>query len=105
MSAVIVVAEIDLVAGQEDEALAALTTLCEATHAVDPGCELYALHRVAGDPAKTVMVEKWETAEALKAHGGSDHIKALAAAPGLIWPPKVTVLEPLGVGDGEKGAL
>jgi quinol monooxygenase YgiN len=100
-----VVAEIQLVAGSEEEALAALRELIEVTHAKDDGCLLYALHRDLAEPTRLVFVEKWESPEALAAHGQSDHIAALRSAPGIAAPPRVLVLESLGYGDADKGTL
>jgi quinol monooxygenase YgiN len=100
-----VVAEIQLVAGTEEETLAALRELVEATHAKDDGCLLYALHRDLADPTHLVFVEKWESVEALGAHGQTDHIAALGSNPGIAAPPRVLVLEGLGYGDADKGTL
>lgn len=99
-----VVAEINLVKGKEDEGLEALRQAVETTHAKDPGCLLYALHRDLADPTHLVMVEKWESLEELGAHGQSEHLTALAGHPALDGAPRVLVLEGLGFGD-DKGAL
>ena len=69
MSEVVVVAEIGIVPEKREEALAALRTLCEATHAKDEGCLLYALQLDPADESHVFMVEKWDSAEALAAHG------------------------------------
>ena len=77
MSEVVVVAEIGIVPEKREEALAALRTLCEETHAKDEGCLLYALQLDPADESRVFMVEKWSSVEALGAHGATDHIKAL----------------------------
>jgi quinol monooxygenase YgiN len=105
MSEVVVVAEIELVAGQEKQGLAALRELCEQTHANDSGCALYALHRVSGEESCVMMIEKWESMEALVNHGGSEHIRAFGTSPTLAGAPKVSILEPTGFGDPDKGTL
>jgi quinol monooxygenase YgiN len=100
-----VVAEIELVPGSEEETLEALRELVEATHANDDGCILYALHRDLAEPTRVVMIEQWESGEALAAHGATDHIAALRSNPGIAAPARVLVLEGLGYGDADKGRL
>jgi quinol monooxygenase YgiN len=51
------------------------------------------------------MIEKWESGEALAAHGATDHIKALGASGTLSGAPKVTVLQQAHFGDADKGTL
>jgi quinol monooxygenase YgiN len=101
---VIVVADIELVAGEEDAALAALEVLCEQTHEKDPGCVFYAVHRDTANPAHLVMIEKWDSAEALSDHREADHIAAFREAPGLA-SASVSVLEGLDFGTADKGSL
>jgi quinol monooxygenase YgiN len=105
MSEIVVVAEIGIREGKRDEALAALRTLCEETHAKDEGCLLYALQLDPADESHVFMVEKWTSAEALQAHGATDHIKALGGSGTLSGAPKVTVLQPASFGDAAKGTL
>ncbi|SDC47530.1 Quinol monooxygenase YgiN [Geodermatophilus telluris] len=71
----------------------------------EPGCERYSLHQ--GRDGALVMVEKWESPEALATHGKAE---ALAALSGrlegkLTGAPTVTVLDALPAGDPGKGAL
>ena len=105
MSEVVVVAEIGIADGKRDEALTALEVLCEATHAKDEGCLLYALQLDPADESHVFMIEKWTSAEALQAHGATDHIKALGASSTLSGAPVVTVLQQANFGDASKGAL
>jgi len=105
MSEVVVVAEIGIADGKRDEALAALRTLCEETHAKDNGCILYALQLDPADESRVFMIEKWESGEALAAHGASDHIKALGASGTLAGAPTVTILQQASFGDADMGAL
>ena len=104
MSEIVVVAEIGIQPEKRAEALAALEELCVQTHANDPGCHLYALQLDPTDESRVFMIEKWESPEALQAHGASDHIKAFAGSGVLSGPPQVTVLDPAGYGD-EKGMV
>ena len=106
MSEVAVVAEIGIVPERREEALAALRTLCEETHAKDDGCLLYALQLDPADESRVFMVEKWKaSAEALGAHGATDHIKALGASGTLSGAPTVSVLQPANFGDDELGTI
>jgi quinol monooxygenase YgiN len=105
MSEVTVIAEIGLVPGKRDEALAALGQLCAETHAKDEGCLLYALQLDPSDENRVFMIEKWTSAEALGTHGASDHIKAAGASGTLAGAPKVTVLQQASFGDADKGSL
>jgi quinol monooxygenase YgiN len=105
MSEVVVVAEIGIAPGKRDEALAALQTLCEETHAKDDGCLLYALQLDPADESRVFMIEKWASVEALGTHGATDHIKALGTSGTLAGAPTVTVLQQAGFGDTSLGTL
>ena len=105
MSEVVVVAEIGIVPEKRAEALAALEELCRATHEEDEGCQLYALQLDPADESRVFMVEKWESAEALQAHGTTDHIRAAGESGTLAGAPKVTVLQQANFGDGGKGTV
>jgi quinol monooxygenase YgiN len=105
MSEVVVVAEIGVLPEKREEALAALERLCSETHANDDGCHLYALHLDPADEGRVFMIEKWDSAEALQAHGGSDHIKAFGESGVLSGAPTVTVLTAAAYGDADKGVL
>jgi quinol monooxygenase YgiN len=105
MSEIVVVAEIGIAEGKREEALAALETLCEETHAKDEGCLLYALQLDPADESHVYMVEKWTSVEALQTHGATDHIKALGGSGTLSGAPTVTVLHQANFGDDAKGTL
>lgn len=105
MSEVVVVAEIGVLPEKRAEALAALERLCNETHANDDGCQLYALHLDPADEGRVFMIEKWDSPEALQAHGGSDHIRAFGESGVLSGAPTVTVLTAAGYGDPGKGVL
>lgn len=86
-----------------EEVRAALETATVAGHAED-GCDLYALHEV---PDGFIMIEKWASPDAAKAHGGGPVFGALKAA----WDGKLAVplsvqrLTPLHYGTPEQGSL
>jgi quinol monooxygenase YgiN len=103
---VVVVATIQVKPGTEDEALAALTASIPPTHE-EPGCLAYALHRDVDDPTRFIMVERWESADALDAHGRAPHLKELFGAVGglVAAPPSIIRTGAIPVGDPAKGEL
>ncbi len=100
---VVVVATITPKADQVDAVRDALLAAVPKVHA-EPGCELYAVHEGDG---QFVVVERWESPEALKVHGRAEVLTTLGGqlADKLVAPPDVRRLAPLPAGDGGKGAL
>jgi quinol monooxygenase YgiN len=100
----VLVATIVPKAEHRDEVLAALRAAIPRVHAEDEGCHLYALHEA---PGKFVMIEDWESAAALAAHGASPALveltKRLAGLTegGL----DIVLLDPVPIGDPAKGQL
>lgn len=90
--------------GKRDQLLAALDTAITGVHE-EPGCLLYAIQEAPD--GTIVMIEKWESAELLDAHGSSSAVAT--AAPifeeTLSAPVEVTRLTPIPMGDAVKGAL
>jgi quinol monooxygenase YgiN len=86
-----------------EDVRAALQTATEGGHAED-GCLLYALHET---PDAFVMIEKWASSEAARAHGQGPVFGALAAAwdGKLATPLSVQRLTPLGYGTPEQGSI
>lgn len=103
MPEVVLIAEMEFEAGREDEGLAVLEELCAATHANDAGCLTYALYRQTDQPTRAVMVEKWESAEALKAHGESPHILEFRKWDGFAKPSTLKFYDASGYGEPDKG--
>ena len=70
----------------------------------EPGCELYAVHEGRGE---FVMVERWESPEALKVHGAAEALTTLGGqlAGKLVGAPAVTRLTAVPAGDPVKGAV
>ena len=70
----------------------------------EPGCELYALHE--GDGI-FVMVERWESPEALRTHGKAEALTTLGAALAdkLAAAPDLRRLTAVPAGDADKGAV
>jgi quinol monooxygenase YgiN len=100
---VVVVATITPKADQVDAVREAILASIPQVHA-EPGCELYALHEGDGS---FVMVERWESPEALKVHGRAEALTTLggAIADKLAAPPEVRRLTAVPAGDPDKGAL
>jgi quinol monooxygenase YgiN len=100
---VVVVATItpkpDQVVAVRDALLAAVPKV----HA-EPGCELYAVHEGDG---QFVMVERWETPEALNVHGRAEALSTLGGqlADKLAAPLDARRLAPVPAGEADKGAL
>lgn len=70
---VVVVATIVPLAEHRDEVIAIFKETIEQVHDED-GCELYALHEA---PDRLVMIEKWASREALRAHSTSPALTAM----------------------------
>jgi quinol monooxygenase YgiN len=100
---VVVVATITPKADQVDAVREAILTAVPQVHG-EPGCELYALHEGDGS---FVMVERWESTEALKVHGRAEALTTLggAIADKLAAPLDVRRLAPVPAGEPAKGAL
>ena len=62
--------------GQEARLLRELKRLPESTRA-EAGCITYDLHQSQSDPSVFVFYEKWASQEALDAHFGTPHLRAL----------------------------
>ncbi|MFF0436842.1 putative quinol monooxygenase [Streptomyces sp. NPDC004327] len=61
--------------GRGAEQVAAFAELAPVVRAED-GCLQYDLHRVADDPDRFVLIERWASAEALAAHDAAPHMTA-----------------------------
>jgi len=103
MSAVVVVATIRPLPEHRDEVLAAFRDTIPAVHG-EPGCVFYALHEKSD---RLVMIEQWESAEALATHAKAEALQALnpRLEGKLAEKTDVQVLNPLPVGADELGRL
>jgi quinol monooxygenase YgiN len=99
----VVVAPITPLPHHRDAARDALRAAVAQVHA-EQGCELYALHEA---PDRFVMVERWASVDALRAHSTGAGVTALNAALDgkLASPTEVVVLEAVPVGDPGKGVV
>nr|WP_235367271.1 antibiotic biosynthesis monooxygenase [Rhodococcus sp. Chr-9] len=84
----------------------ALRVAIRKTHQ-EPGCRRYALHRAVSGTEGLVMIEHWESTDALTEHGRAEAFTSLAAQfeDLLAEPLHVAVLEPLPEGDPHLGRL
>lgn len=106
MSEVVVVVLGRAVPGRGDEAVAAFQEVAVPTHA-EEGCVLYAVHRVAGDPDRIVLVERWESREALDQHLQTPHLLAFREGSADLWaePMEILIVDPVTADDVAKGYL
>lgn len=100
---VVVVATITPKPDQVEAVREAVLAAVPKVHA-EPGCELYALHE---GKDHFVMVECWESPEALKAHGTAEALTTLGGqlAGKLDGPLDVRRLTAVPTGDPVKGAV
>ena len=100
---VVVVATITPSDGHYDEVRQILLDTIPRVHE-EPGCELYSLQE---DGQRLVMVEKWESAEALQTHSNAEPLAEAgrAMAGKLAGKLDVRTLSAVPAGDGTKGAL
>jgi quinol monooxygenase YgiN len=100
---VVVVATITPKPDQMDAVRAAILAAVPKVHD-EPGCELYALHEGRDH---FVMVERWESPEALKVHGTAEALTTLGGelAGKLDAPLDVRRLTAVPAGDTVKGAV
>lgn len=90
--------------GAYDQVVSALSPAISEVHK-EPGCELYAIHKAPN--GQIVMIEKWENAELLDAHGDGPAVERLNnSLEGLLEAPvEVTRLEPIAAGTDHQGLL
>jgi quinol monooxygenase YgiN len=90
--------------GAFDQVSAVLSAAIAQVHQ-EEGCLLYAIHRDPED--RIVMIEKWESAELLDAHGAGPAVAQLNAniAGLLAEPVVVTRLVPIPAGTATQGQL
>jgi quinol monooxygenase YgiN len=57
----------------------------------DPGAITYAVHRKADSPNEFLVYEKYESGEAFKFHGSTEHFKAFSRSIGPLLDGRVEV--------------
>ncbi|KQZ06046.1 antibiotic biosynthesis monooxygenase [Microbacterium sp. Root53] len=101
---VVVTASFHPAAGHRESVLAALSRAIPRVHE-EPGCNLYCVQEA---PDGTIlMIEHWDSAELLDAHGAGPAVADLNAEleGHLAEPVTVTRLTAIPVGQASKGAL
>ncbi|WP_345771703.1 putative quinol monooxygenase [Geodermatophilus sabuli] len=101
---VVVVATITPQPEHADAVREAVLAAIPQVHA-EPGCERYALH--ATRDGSLVMIEQWESPEALAVHGKAEALTTLGQRleGKLAGAPDLMVLDAVPAGDDAKGAL
>lgn len=91
-----VIAKLNVAAGKEAEFEEAMLGLAEQVRSQEPGNQLYTLCK-DGD-GNYVVMELYSDAEALAAHGQSDHFKAAGKqfAGVMAGPPEIQRMEVVG---------
>lgn len=90
--------------GAFDAVAAALAPAIAEVHE-EPGCQLYAIHKAPN--GQIIMIEKWDSAELLDAHGAGEAVRRLnTSLEGLLQEPvDVTRLAPMPAGTAHQGEL
>lgn len=101
---VTVIATLHAQDGKQDDVLQAVSAIATEVHA-EPGCLRYAPHTSGRN--RVVIVESWESREALDVHAKSPGFIALGKQlEGLLSAPlEVALAAPAPAGDPAKGAL
>ena len=101
---VIVIATIYPLPEHRAEVVSLYEAAIARVHAEDEGCQLYALHE---DDESLVMIEKWTSAEALRAHAAGAALAEMRPKleGKLAADSVVKVYSPLPAGTPEQGAL
>lgn len=88
-------ATIIVLEGKNAEFEQAFLNLADAVRANEPGNVFYALHKSASDPQVYVVMEQYDSPEALELHRKSDHFReANQQLGGLVAAaPEVEILE------------
>lgn len=106
MSEVVVVVLGRAKPGRGDEAAAAFQGVAVPTHA-EEGCITYAVHRVAGDTDRVVLIERWASREDLDQHLQTPHLLAFREGSHDLWaePMEILIVDPIEAANVSKGYL
>ena len=92
-----VIAELTLKPGSAERAAAEARKAVAGTN-TEAGCIFYQMHLNVSDPTKLIVVERWQSREALDAHLHTPHLKAWRAASAeFVTARKVEVITPASV--------
>lgn len=106
MTEVIVIATVSPKPGQEAAVRDAFLAAIPKVHG-EPGCGKYALHEATGDGTDFVMIERWESMDALGVHSKAEALAELGKTLGplLAGPLDVKTFTAIPAGDADKGAI
>lgn len=106
MSELVVMVHMLFERGKTDEAIEYLSSAVEINQK-EPGCLKCALHRDIDDRDVLVVVERWQFREAFDMHLEQEHIHELGAQLGPLFAgvPRMSICEPMAVGDPTKGSV
>jgi quinol monooxygenase YgiN len=106
MSEIIIVGSMKARPGRKSALRDTLAELAVAAHA-EQGCTLYAVHQGTDEPHRFVIIERWQSQEALDEHIRSDYMTAVLARAGelLAEAPDSAACTALPSGDIAKGTL
>ncbi len=105
---IVIVAQVWVADGRMEEAMGLLTEDVQYTHDNEPRVRRFALHRDVADPMHLTMIEAFPDQDALLEHRASPFYKDLMERldhSGVLVRRERLVLEPLRIGDPEKGNL
>ena len=105
---IVIVAQVWVADGRMEEAMSLLTEDVQYTHDNEPRVKRFALHRDVDDPMHLTMIEAFPDQDALLEYRASLFYKDLMERldhSGVLERRERLVLEPLGIGDPEKGNL
>lgn len=89
-----VIAELTLKPGTTEKATAEARKVVAETNR-EKGCIFYQMHLNIGDPTKLVVVERWESRDALSRHMETPHLKAWReAGKEFVAARKVEIITP-----------
>jgi quinol monooxygenase YgiN len=102
---VLVIARFRCRCGDEAETERRLNAHMSGTHQ-EAGCERYALHPIVENPCEWMLVERWTSKDAFRAHHRMPYMADLAELAGrLAEPPQVWFLHESSEGDPAKGRI
>jgi len=92
------IAKLKLQEGKADDAVPLLEELCAAVEENEPGVLAYICHRGQKDSNEVVFFEIYKDADALKAHGGTPHLRKLFQAYTMLFEgrPEIIKLDRVG---------
>lgn len=86
-----IIAHLTIKDGKQADFEAAIKDLMAQVRANEPGCLMYELYKKQGSETDYYFMEKYQDADALAAHGASEHFKAAQPALGACLAGRPTI--------------